>query len=179
MNFIDEELMVAVGKGDIAAFEQIVVRYQQFAWRVAYRYTGNRTDAEEISQEVFLRILDSAQNYRPFAKFSTYLYKAVANLCLDHIRKKRPQLTGEFPADKEFAETPDSKLQIQERDQAVKQVVNSLPARQRMVVILRYYENLPYSQIAASMNISIKAAERLLAHAREKLEVALTDFFEK
>lgn len=177
MNLTDEELMIAAGKGDMDAFEQIVVRHQQLAWRTAYRYTGNHSDAEEIAQEVFLRILDSAQNYRPSAKFRTYLYKVIVNLCLDYARKKRPQLAGEFPADKELTETPDSNLQIQERDQAIKQAVNSLPARQQLAVILRYYENLSYEQIADAMDISVKAAERLLARARKRLESSLTEFF--
>jgi len=112
MNLTDEQLMIAVSKGNVEAFEQIVIRYQRLAWRTAYRYIGNYSDAEEIAQEAFLKILDSAKSYRPSAKFSTYLYKVLSNLCLDHTRKKRPQLVGEFPADKECIETPDTNLQI-------------------------------------------------------------------
>jgi len=179
MSLTDEQLMIAVGKGDMAAFEQIVIRYQQYAWRIAYRYTNNRSDAEEIAQEAFLKILDSAGSYRSSAKFSTYLYKVLANLCLDHARKKRPRLAADFPVDKGLTETPYSNLQIQERDLAVKSAVDSLPARQRLAVILRYYENLSYSQIADAMNTSVKAVERLLDRARKQLESSLGDFFEK
>jgi len=179
MSLTDEHLMIAVGKGDMAAFEQIVIRYQQFAWRIAYRYTGNDSDAEEIAQEAFLRILDSAKDYQPSAKFSTYLYKVLANLCLDHTRKKRPQLVADFLVDQELADTPDSNLQMMERDQAVKSAVDSLPVRQRLAVILRYYENLSYAHIADAMNTSVKAVERLLARARKHLKSSLADFFEK
>ena len=179
MSLSDEQLMIAVSNGNMEAFEQIVIRYQQLAWRMAYRYIGNYSDAEEIAQEAFLRILYSAKNYRPSAKFSTYLYKVLANLCLDHYRKKRPQLADEFPADKEYAEKPDSNLQIQEQNQAIQLAIDSLPARQRLAVILRYYENLSYEQIAAAMDTSVKATERLLACARKKLESSLTDFFKK
>ena len=179
MSFSDEQLMIDVSKGNVEAFEQIVVRYQRLAWRIAYRYIGNYSDAEEIAQEAFLRILCSAKNYRPSAKFSTYLYKVLANLCLDHYRKKRPQLADEFPAFKECTETPDSNLQIQERNQAIQLAVESLPARQRIAVILRYYENLSYDQIAAAMDTSVKATERLLARARKKLEKLLEDFPKK
>ncbi len=179
MSLTDEQLMIAVGKGDMAAFEQIVIRYQQYAWRIAYRYTGNSSDAEEIAQEAFLRILDSAKSYRPSAKFSTYLYRVLANLCLDHARKKRPLFAGDFPVDKELAETPYSNLQIQEQDRGIKSAVDSLPTRQRLAVILRYYENLSYSQIADAMNTSVKATERLLDRARKQLESSLGDFFEK
>ncbi|MBC8467988.1 MAG: RNA polymerase sigma factor [Planctomycetes bacterium] len=176
MSLTDEQLMIAVGKGDIASFEQIVIRYQQFAWRIAYRYTDNRSDAEEISQEAFVRVLDSAKNYRRRAKFSTYLYKILANLCLDHARKRNPQITDEFSGEKEFTETPYSNLQIKERDQAVRSAIDSLPNRQRLAVILRYYENLSYAQIADAMDSSIKAVERLLARARHELEHLLKDF---
>ena len=176
MSLTDEQLMIAVSKGDMGAFEQIVVRYQKLAWRTAYRYTGNTSDAEEIAQEAFLRILDSAQNYRPSAKFSTYLYKVLTNLCLDYYRKKKPLLTNEPFVDKSHAESSSSNLQIQERDQAINQAVDSLPARQRLAVILRYYENLSYAQIAAAMDTSVKATERLLARARERLKYLLESF---
>jgi RNA polymerase sigma-70 factor, ECF subfamily len=179
MNLTDEQLMIAVSSGDMEAFEQVVVRYQRLAWRMAYRYIGNYSDAEEITQEAFLRILDLAKTYRPSAKFSTYLYKVLVNLCLDHYRKKRPQLAGEFPVDQEYAETPDLNLQVQERNQAIQLAIDSLPARQRLAVILRYYENLSYEQIAAAMDTSVKATERLLACARKKLEKLLEDFSKK
>jgi len=179
MSLTDEQLMIAAGKGDMAAFEQIVIRYQQFAWRIAYRHTGNSSDAEEIAQEAFLKILDSAGSYRSSAKFSTYLHKVLANLCIDHVRKKKPQINNDFFGGKEFTEMPYTDLQIQERDKAVKSAVDSLPARQRLAVILRYYENLPYSQIADAMNTSVKAVERLLARARKLLESSLSVFFEK
>lgn len=179
MSLTDKQLMIAVGKGDIVAFEQIVVRYQQFAWRTAYRYTGNTSDAEEIAQEAFLRILDSAQNYRPSAKFSTYLYKVLTNLCLDYYKKKKPLFTDKAIADEENTDSSSSNLQIRERDQVIKQAVDSLPARQRLAVILRYYENLSYSQIADAMGTSIKAVERLLARARQELEHLLEDFSTK
>lgn len=179
MSQSDEQLMIAVGKGDMTAFEQIVIRYQQFAWRIAYRYTGNSSDAEEIAQEAFLRILDSAKSYRPSAKFSTYLYRVLTNLCLDHVRKKKPQIGDEYSVEKEFTETPYLNLQIKERDQAIKSAIDSLHDRQRLAVILRYYENLSYAQIADAMDSSIKAVERLLARARKQLESSLVDFFEK
>jgi len=176
MSLTDEQLMIAVGKGDMAAFEQIVIRYQQFTWRIAYRYIGNHSDAEEIAQEVFLRILDSAKSYRPSAKFSTYLYRVLSNLCLDHARKKKPQIGDEFYGEKGFTETPCSNLQMKERDQAIRSAIDFLPDRQRLVVILRYYENLSYVQIADAMNTSVKAVERLLARARQELEYLLKDF---
>ena len=93
----DEELMLSAAGGDMEAFGELVLRHQDRAWRTAYHYVGNRADAEELAQEAFLRILDAAASYRSSARFTTYLYRVVANLCLDHRRKKRPDPQGDLP----------------------------------------------------------------------------------
>ena len=94
----DEELMLAVGKGDFSAFEQIVLRHQKSAWYAAYRFLGDRTIAEDVAQEALLKILDAAERYRPTAKFRTYLYGVVTRLCLDHARKKQPAYVDDLSA---------------------------------------------------------------------------------
>jgi RNA polymerase sigma-70 factor, ECF subfamily len=86
----DEMLMQAVACGQMAAFEQLVLRHQQAAWRTAYRMLGCRQTAEDIAQEAFLRIYQAADRYQPSAAFRTYLYRIVVRLCLDCLRKKRP-----------------------------------------------------------------------------------------
>lgn len=86
----DEELMLAVAEGDLGAFEQIVLRHQNSAWSAAYRFLGDHAEAEDVAQEVFLKILGAAPRYRPTASFRTYLYRVVTRLCLDWARKARP-----------------------------------------------------------------------------------------
>ena len=86
----DEELMVAAARGDLGAFEQLVVRYQQTAWTIACRYLGDRSEAEDVAQEAFLKILKAAPRYRPSAAFRTHLIRVTSRLCIDRGRKMHP-----------------------------------------------------------------------------------------
>ena len=175
----DEELMQAVAGGDLDAFEQILRRHQDRAWRIAYHYLQNCSDAEDVAQEAFLKILDAAENYTPSARFTTYLYRVVANLCIDHTRKKRPHFTDCLPERRTRSALPAEKLAQQERDRAIQDALEDLTGRQRMAVVLRYYEDLSYRNIAAAMDTTPKAVERLLARARKSLERILQDFSEE
>ena len=175
----DEELMQMVAGGDLSAFEKIVRRHQDRAWRIAYHYVRNHSDAEEIAQEAFLKILDASENYTPCARFTTYLYRVVANLCMDHTRKKRPHFTDSLPQQHSRSGQPDERLTEQERKSAIENALDDLTDRQRMAVVLRYYEDLSYREIASAMDATTKAVERLLARARHSLEDLLDDFSEK
>ena len=175
----DEELMLAVGNGDLDAFEQIVLRHQKSAWYTAYRFLGDRVTAEDIAQEAFLRILDAAERYRPTAKFRTYLHRIVTRLCLDHARKKQPAYVDDLSAISGLHPSPPDAAASRERGEAVWKALDALPPRQRMAVVLRYYEGLSGQEIAAAMEVSVKGVEGLLARARRALEVLLNDFLEK
>ena len=172
----DEALMLAAAGGDLAAFEQLVLRHQESAWRTAYRIVGCQREAEDLAQEAFLRVFEARDRYRPTAAFRTYLYRIVVRLCLDHLRKRRPLATdglapvdGQLSAEQQAAES--------ERAQAVRAAIGSLPANQRTAIVLRYYEGLSGRETAEAMDSSVKAVERLLARARKTLEVRLGDFF--
>ncbi len=174
----DEELMRAVGNGDLGAFEQIVERHQRSAWNAAYRFLGDRVAAEDIAQEALLRILDASERYRPTAKFTTYVYRVVTRLCLDYARKKQPAYVDDLSAVTAPSPSPQDVAASRERGQAVWKALDALPPRQRMAVVLRYYEGLGGREIAAAMEVSVKGVERLLARARGSLEVLLSDFVE-
>jgi RNA polymerase sigma-70 factor (ECF subfamily) len=175
----DEELMGQVARGDMGAFGELAERHQDRAWRIAYHYVGDRSEAEDLAQEAFLRILSAASTYRPSARFTTYLYRVVANLCLDYRRKKRPSSVGEMPARESLTDAPDQRLDAQERGRAIQAALEHLPDRQRMAVVLRYYEGLSLGDLAESMDATYKAVERLLARARASLESHLRSCFEE
>lgn len=170
----DEQLMLRVAEGDLDAFEEIVRRHQRTAWRIAHRFLGDPVEAEDVAQEAFLRILDAAPRYKPSAAFSTYLYRVVARLCIDNTRKKRLIFTDSLPDVFDGSPGPAAALVIKERDAEVRRAMSGLPPRQRMAVILKYYEGLSYAGIARAMGITVKAVERLLDRARTALKSCLS-----
>ena len=174
----DEDLMLAVRRGDLDAFDQIVLRHQTEAWRVAYRFTGDAADAEDLAQEAFLRILDAAPRYKPTATFRTYLFRILNRLCIDHVRRKRPTVTDSLPQPADNAPSAIRRLSDRERDAAIQVAMDSLPPGQRMAVVLRYFEGLSGEEIAEAMDTSVKAVEGLLARARERLESLLAGLME-
>lgn len=169
----DEDLMLATGEGDLAAFEQLVLRHQNEVWRVAYRFTGDATEAEDLAQEACLRILDAAPRYKPTAAFRTYFYRVVTRLCLDHRRKKRPVLFDLSFRRSADESAPAQLVERQDRDRFIQIALRDLPADYRMALVLRYFEGLSTPEIAAAMGRTVKAVERLLARARETLEPRL------
>ena len=174
----DENLMLSVREGDLNAFERIVLRHQAEAWRVAYRFTGDAAEAENLAQEAFLRILDAASRYRPTATFRTYFYRVLTRLCIDHRRKKRPVLADPFPNMPDTTPSPSSQADQSERDALIQAALNSLPADYRMAVVLRYFEGLSGAEMAEAMGRSVKAVERLLARAKSALEPQLRHLLE-
>jgi len=169
----DEELMRAAARGDLDAFEQIVLRYQHLAWRAAYRFLDDPTEAEDVSQEAFLKILEAAPRYRPVASFRSYFYRILTRLCIDSARKKRPATFGDPP------EVPDpfsdswKSLVAKETGALVQAALDSLGPNQKAAMILRHYEGLSYAEIAEILTVTPKAVERLIGRARAALQSRL------
>lgn len=172
----DEELMLAVAGGDLTAFGQLVTRHQHSAWNAAYRFLGNATDAEDVAQEAFLKILDSADRYQPTASFRTYLYRIVTRLCFDFSRRNRLRRHNQLPDTADMGPAPEAVLIAHEMETVVQQALDLLPPTQKMAVVLRYYEDLSYREIAVALNTTDKGVERLLARARTALEERLGRF---
>jgi len=170
----DEKLLLRVAEGDLDAFDEIVRRHQHTAWRIAHRFLGDPAEAEDVAQEAFLRILAAAPRYKPGAAFSTYLYRVVARLCIDYARKKRPIFTNTLPETVDSSPDPATALVQKDRDALVRKALDALPTRQRMAVILKYYEGLSYGEIARAMGTTVKAVERLLCRARKTLQNRLS-----
>ena len=174
----DENLMQLVAQGDLDAFEQLVLRHQQLAWRTAYRLVADYQAAEDLAQGAFLKIFEAADRYRPTAAFRTYLYRIVVRLCLDHLRKGRPVPSDNLLPTDDWP-SPEQQATDAEQAQAVQEAISSLPPKQRTAVVLRYYEGLGGRETAAAMETSAKAVERLLARARATLEGLLADYLQK
>ena len=165
----DAHLMARTAQGDLDAFAELVRRHQETAWRTAYRFLGDAAEAEDITQEAFLKILAAASRYQPRAAFTTYLYRVVAHLCIDHSRRKRPLPRSSLPEAIDHAPGPETALIQKDRAQQVRRGLDTLPPRQRLAIILKYYEGMRYQEIADVMEITTKAVERLLGRARTAL----------
>ena len=145
---------------------------------MAYRFTGDAAEAEDLAQEAFLKILDAAPRYSPTATFRTYFYRILTRLCIDHRRKKRPSLADPFPNTPDITPSASAQADRAERDAMIQAALNSLPAEYRMALVLRYFEGLSGAEMAEAMGRSAKAVERLLARARESIEPQLRRFLE-
>jgi len=185
--------MLAFAAGDEAAFEQLVQAYSGRIWALLTRFLGASPQREDLVQEVFLRVLRSRDSYRPTARFSTWLYRIVFNLCINERERDRVRGTtvsvgrtdessgergGIDPAD-ERLETPEEGLTRDDTVRAVRAAIDALPERQRMALILAKYEELPYIEIAEVLHSSEKAIKSMIHRARETLRISLAPFLQE
>jgi RNA polymerase sigma-70 factor (ECF subfamily) len=177
--------MLRFQNGDISAFDELMNRNRKSVINTIYRYVGNRDHAEELAQEVFLRVYKSSRKYKPKAKFSTWLYKIVTNLCLNELRKKRADVIPihELADDSGSlidvsSSAPDHGLERRERISMVRKSIESLPDKQRMAVILREYEGMSYREIAEAMGCSVASVQSRLQRAKVTLRERLTPYLQ-
>jgi RNA polymerase sigma-70 factor (ECF subfamily) len=181
----DIRLMELVAGGDTAAFETLVERRQRLVVGTVARMLGNNSDAEDIGQQVFVRVWKSADRYVASAKFTTWLLKITRNLVFNELRRRarhahvplqnEPE-DEERPLRDERTVGPDAALLEQELQNAIDAAIARLPETQRMAVILRRYEELSYEEIAEALDQSVSAVKSLLFRARTELRTSLSRY---
>ncbi len=174
--------MVMVAEGDEYAFEILVQRHQASVLNLIYRFVGNKTQANDLAQEVFIRVWQAAKTYEPKAKFTTWIYRITANLCLNELKASRGKKILQFrhfgendegsTEENLVDETPSAEdlLLAKERNDQISEALQNLPHNQRMALILRRYDNLPYDAIAKIIGCSVSAVESLLVRAKRNLQ---------
>ena len=185
----DNQLMQRAGLGEIAAFNQLVQKHQGTVTGIIYRYTGNHNEVEDLAQDIFLKIYKAANSYVPRAQFKTWLYKVVANHCLNFFRsqKRKAFITSlDQSSSEEYnphiqrtdsqKEQPEIILQQQELHTALKSALSELPERQRMAIILHRFEGLSYKEIATIMGSSLSAVKSLIFRAMNNLKEKLSPY---
>lgn len=185
----DAEVMLRAKAGDDAAYEFLVEKFRRPMLSFMYRAVHNTSIAEELAQEVFLRVYRSRQTYNAEAKFSTWLYRIATNLAANYARDtKTERMQGGVSLDEPDEETgttidvADSRPNIEqdllrsERLEAIRRHVQALPERQRNAVLMHKYQGLDYRQIAQVLNLSESATKSLLFRAYETLRERLKDF---
>ena len=185
----DVDLMLRVKTGDESAFAFLVQKYRRPMVGFMYRMCHNPSTAEELAQEVFLRVYRSRTSYEPSAKFTTWLYRIATNLAANHARDtrhERPEITLRLDEpDQETGSTPDladeslsAEEQILQRERlaAIRRKVNALPERQRLAVIMHKYQQMDYREIGEVLKLSESATKSLLFRAYETLREQLKEF---
>jgi RNA polymerase sigma-70 factor (ECF subfamily) len=188
----DAEIMLRVREGDDVGFNFLIEKYRKPIINFMYRMVHNQAVAEELAQEVFLRVYRSRQTYRAEAKFTTWLYRIATNLGVNHARDTRheraaPTIYLDQP-DPETGTTPDvadarpvveEELLKDERMQAIRKHVMALPERQRTAVLMHKYQGLDYKEIGAVLRLSESATKSLLFRAYQTLRERLKDFVQQ
>jgi len=185
----DAAIMLRVAAGDESGFTYLVGRYHRPMIHFLYRMVHNQAVAEELAQEVFLRVYRSRESYRAEAKFTTWLYRIATNLAVNHARDTRHERSAQTiyldSPDPETGTTPDvaddeptveQKLLRDERMAAIRKHVMALPERQRMAVLMHKYQGMDYRQIGEVLKLSESATKSLLFRAYQTLRDKLKDF---
>jgi RNA polymerase sigma-70 factor (ECF subfamily) len=186
-------LMLRVRDDDAAAFADLVELYHPRLVTVMRNLVGSNEEAEDLAQEVFLRVYRVRKNYHPKAKLSTWLYTIAYNLALKVLRtrQRRPTVPlntrdsgplGPRPAEQlvlDRADPPHVRMEQKELAEIVQQALEGLNERQRIAVVLNKFEDMSYLEIAEVMGLTMKAVKSLLSRARDNLRSALQGYFQK
>jgi len=185
----DAAVMLRLAAGDESAFNYLVGKYHRAMIHFLFRMVHNQAVAEELAQEVFLRVYRSRESYRAEAKFTTWLYRIATNLAVNHARDTRHERSAQNvyldAPDEETGTTPDvaddepsveQKLLRDERMAAIRKHVMALPDRQRMAVLMHKYQGMDYRQIGDVLKLSESATKSLLFRAYQTLRDKLKDF---
>lgn len=172
----DSQLMAVVAQGDKGAFTELVSRHLNAVIYFALRYLGRRPDAEDVAQEAFVRLWKHAANWEPKGfSFRSWVYRITYNLCIDELRKRKPETTVEDEVSLASDDQPDDDLYRDEQQQKVSTALNELPERQRTAIFLCVYQGLSNRDAAEAMEISVEALESLLSRARRSLKKTMTE----
>jgi len=189
----DIQLMLSFKNGDGRAFQQLFNKYKKRVVNYCYRYCGNRAVAEDLSQEIFIRVYKAAGTYRPKALFSTWLFKIATNVCLNEIRRPvyRAKIEsidqasdGENAASREIAmeparSRPDLLLEEQEYQTRVREAMAQLPEQQRVALLLRSAEEFSYREIGRQIECSENRVKTLIHRGRKRMKQILGAYWGK
>jgi RNA polymerase sigma-70 factor (ECF subfamily) len=179
----DLELMQQIRRGDAESFEALLARHRAPLIGFFVRMVRDRALAEDLAQEVFLRVYKARERWKPDAKFSTWLYRIATNLALNAIRDAKGKISRTAPGDGEGEDEvarltdpqpgAEERIMLSDRERIIREAVEALPANQRAAVILHKYQDADYRQIAKILGVTESALKSLLFRAYESLRQRL------
>jgi RNA polymerase sigma-70 factor (ECF subfamily) len=178
----DSDLISRAAGGDASAFQSLVERHRSMVYRVAYQFAGNHHDAEDIAQEVFIKVYRSLERFRQDAQLSSWMYRIVMNACIDHRRRHAPAGAAPFGKEAELKmlntpeETPgpEDRAYAGELGQVLESEIGRLPKGQRIVFVMRHHQGMKLCEIAAALGLAEGTVKRQLHAAVHRLRQALT-----
>lgn len=170
----DVRLMLKAGEGNLQSFEELVLKHQKAVLNAAFRYTGNPSVAEELTQDVFVRVFRAARSYRPEARFSTWLFTIVRNVCMNYKMREGKQdhqmdPDNDLVAISQSQENPEQRAIRRELEKKIQRAIMSLPETLRMPLILSQFQQMPYEEIAKVLELSVAAVKVRIHRARNAL----------
>jgi len=180
----EADLIKRAKSGDTDTFEVLVIENQNFVYNLALRTLGNVVEAEDVAQDAFVRAWLALPKFRRQAKFRTWLYRIVVNLCYNRFPRLRRELV--LLVDEDIADMPDVAkesdivfgIEINERRSFLHRQIDDLPDHYRMLISLRYQDELSYNEIATITNLPIGTVKTGLFRAKERLRKAMTELKE-
>jgi RNA polymerase sigma-70 factor (ECF subfamily) len=177
----DSDLITRAAGGDPTAFQALVERHRSMVYRVAYQFAGNHFDAEDIAQEVFIKVYRSLDKFRQDAQLTSWMYRIVLNACIDHRRRTMPAGAAPFgeEAEQKMMNTveerpgPEERAYAGELGQVLEAEIGRLPPGQRIVFIMRHHQGLKLGEIAEALGLAEGTVKRQLHAAVHRLRHAL------
>lgn len=182
----EKKLVERICDGNIASFRELVERYKKKVYYIAYDMVGDHHDAEDISQEVFIKVFRFIKKFRQDAKLSSWLYQITINTCIDMHRKKssKPHVSMESSQIESIQQTsshsesilgePERKAVSSMLQRRIQQMLHKISPRERSVFVMRYYNDLKIGEIAEILNVSTNTIKSLLLRAKKKLKKQLS-----
>jgi RNA polymerase sigma-70 factor (ECF subfamily) len=165
----DRDLIQRARRGDAEAFGELVMRYQRSVFNVCYRILRERLEAEDMTQEAFLRARERLKTFDEDRVFGPWIRRVAANVCLNHLESQKRTVELDEERDADESQGPETHMEVRERSEQIRGALASLPARYRVVIELRHYQELSYEEIAAELNIPLSDVKSHLFRARKLL----------
>ncbi|MDP2303158.1 MAG: sigma-70 family RNA polymerase sigma factor [Ignavibacteria bacterium] len=174
----EKQIIEHLKNGDEFIYKYVYDQYSRMVYSVCFRMTGNKEEAEDVTQDVFIKLFNSINYFHEDSKLSTWIYQITVNTSLNRLRRKKVinflslNFWEDEKGEKEMAVdniTPETNLEKSEIQQIVQEAINSLPAKQKTAIILSRYEELSYKEISKVMELGVSAVESLIFRAKENL----------
>jgi RNA polymerase sigma-70 factor (ECF subfamily) len=165
----DRDLILRARRGESDAYGKLVARYQTSVFNVCYRILHERGEAEDMSQESFMRAYERLNIFDDAREFGPWIRRVAANVCLNHLSSQKPTNELEEERDTDQSQRPEAVVEVRERSEKIRQALASLPANYRVVIELRHYQEMSYDEIAAELKIPLSDVKSHLFRARKIL----------